>query len=89
MNLINLIPILQIMFFGHFKSIFNEISKLRESNSLVNTKLVFCDGSLLVHFSLLEDGGFWWTNCRDPEIPPDEIIYLFPDYSINFGLEMI
>ena len=77
------------MVLRHFPSIFNEISKIRESNSFVNTRLVFSDGSLLVHFYFLENGGLWWTNCRDPDIPPDEVIYLFPDYSINFGLELV
>ena len=77
------------MGFRHFTSIFNEISEIRQSNLLVNTKLVFSDGSLLVHLHMLEAGGLWWTKCRDLEIPPDEIVYLFPDDSINFGLEMM
>ena len=77
------------MGFRHFTSIFNEISEIRQSNLLVNTKLVFSDVSLLVHLHMLEAGGLWWTKCRDLEIPPDEIVYLFPDDSINFGLEMM
>ena len=79
--------ILQIMGFRHFTSIFNEISALRQSNLLVNTKLVFSDGSLLVHLHMLEAGGLWWTKCRDLEIPPDEIVYLF--LYDSFGLEMM
>ena len=58
----------------------NGIQTIRESNPFTNTKLVFSDVMLLVHFYLPEDGDLWWTKCRDPEIPPDDIGYLFPDY---------
>ena len=41
---------------------------------------------LLVHSSVLEARGLWWVTCRDPDIPPEDITFLFPDYSINYGI---
>ena len=77
------------MVFRHFSSIFNEINKIRQSNTFVDTKLVFCDGSLLVHSHVLETGGQWWSKCRDAETNPEDVVFLFPDHSINYGLLLV
>ena len=49
------------MGFRHFPNIFNEINKLRKSNTYVDCKLVFADGSLMVHFAKLLAAQIWWT----------------------------
>ena len=77
------------MVFRHFSSIFNEINKIRQSNTFVDTKLVFCDGSLLVHSHVLETGGQWWSKCRDAETNPEDVVFMFPDHSINYGLVLV
>ena len=41
------------MGFRHFPNIFNEIDKLGKLNTYVDCKLVFSDGSLMVHFAKL------------------------------------
>ena len=56
------------MVFRHFSTIFNEINRIKQSKLYVDTKLVFSDGSLLVHSSVLEARGLWWATCRDPDI---------------------
>ena len=73
------------MVFRHFSTIFNEINRIKQSKLYVDTKLVFSDGSLLVHSSELEARGLWWATCQDPDIPPEEITFLLPDYSITYG----
>ena len=77
------------MVFRHFSTIFNEINRIKQSKLYVDTKLVFSDGSLLVHSSVLEARGLWWATCRDPDIPPEDITFLFPDYSINYGIVLV
>ena len=63
--------------------------KLRKLNTYVDCKLVFSDGSLMVHFAKLLAARIWWTGCRDDVIPPDELVILFPHHSINYGLKLI
>ena len=59
--------------FRYFASFFKEYRGIRKSNSFVDTKLVFCDGSLPVHSSVLEARGlFWWTKCKDSDIPKED-----------------
>ena len=77
------------MGFRHFPNIFNEIDKLGKLNTYVDCKLVFSNGSLMVHFAKLLAGQLWWTGCRDGDIPPDALVILFPHHSINYGLKLI
>ena len=49
------------MGFRHFPNIFNEIDKLGKLNTYVDCKLVFSDGSLMVHFAKLLAAQIWWT----------------------------
>ena len=72
------------MGFRHFSPIFNEINRIRQSNKFVDTRLIFSDGSLVIHSSVLEAGGLWWSGCRDPNIPPEDITFLLPDYTIKY-----
>ena len=74
------------MGFRHFPNILNKLRKLK---TYVECKLVFSDGSLMVHFAKLLAARIWWTGCRDDDIPPDELVILFPHHSINYGFKLI
>ena len=53
-------------------------------------RLVFCNGSLVLHSSsVLEAGGLWWSRCRDTDIPPEDVIFSLPDYSINYEVVLV
>ena len=77
------------MGFRHFPSLLNEIKKLRKLNTYVDCKLVFSDGSMMVHFAKLLASRIWWTGCRDGDTPPDNLVFIFPNQSIKYGLKMI
>ena len=74
------------MGFRHFPNILNKLRKLK---TYVECKLVFSDGSLMVHFAKLLAAQIWWTGCRDDVIPPDELVILFPHHSINYRLKLV
>ena len=75
------------MGFRHFPNIFNEIDKLGKSNTYVDCKLVFSDGSLMVHFLKLLVAQIWWTRCRDGDTPTDDLVIIFLYQAINYGIE--
>ena len=77
------------MGFRHFPSLLNEIKKLRKLNTYVDCKLVFSDGSMMVHFAKLLASRIWWTGFRDGDTPPDNLVFIFPNQSIKYGLKMI
>ena len=73
-----------MMGFRHFPSLLNEIKKLRKLNTYVDCKLVFSDGSMMVHFAKLLASRIWWTGCRDGDTPPDNLVFIFPNQSIKY-----
>ena len=77
------------MSFKFYPSIFGEINKIKQSKSYVDCKLVFSDGSLVVLFAKLVAAGIWWTKCKDHDIPPDNLVVIFPHHSLSYGLELV
>ena len=63
------------------------LMKLRKLNTYVDCKLVFSDGSLMVHFAKLLAAWIWRTSCRDGYNPQDDLVIIFPHQSIKYGLK--
>ena len=74
------------MGFRHFPNIFNEIDKLGKLNTYVDCKLVFSDGSLMVHFAKLLAAQIWWTQSRDGDTPTDDLVIIFLYQAINYRI---
>ena len=66
------------MGFRHFPNILNKLRKLK---TYVECKLVFSDGSLMVHFAKWLAAWIWWTGYRDGDTPQDDLVIIFPHQS--------